>query len=386
VKSIFVNIAITKHTPYLNLKKYTKQFSYIMDAATNILIIPAEDNRWDEFIEQHPDGWVYHLSAWHRVLFKAFRHIKGQCLAIINTSDGQIIAGLPLFTVSSWLTGKRMVSAPFSTLITPLISNDNQIRPLLSYAHTLSSRNRCSRLEIRSMNSYSGLLPAGFREMSHFKHHAIDLSQPLDVIHKKLDRSCIRQRISRAEANCLEIKKGDSDSDMREFYNLYLITRRRVGRPPQPYKFFKAIWDELHPPGLCELVFARKDGKPLAGLILLKYKKRVSAEWAASDDTFKQISPNQFLFWAAIKDAKQNGFEVFDFGRTSISNKGLMDFKNRWGTAASDMFEIVFPEEKLTKKESDESSFVKKTISKVCRTAPDFLQEPLGILIYRHLG
>jgi hypothetical protein len=357
-----------------------------MSTELKIITIPIGDQRWDEFVEQHPDGWIYHLSAWHRVLLKSFGHIKGQCLAIIKDADDRIIAGLPLFTVSSWLTGKRMVSAPFSTLITPLTGKYEQIPLLLSNAQGLCSRNRCSRLEIRNMKSYAGVLPVGFLEVSCFKHHAIDLSQPVEALYKKLDRSCIRQRITRAEANNLVVRKGHSDSDMHEFYHLYLKTRRRVGRPAQPYKLFQTIRDELHIPGLCELIFACKDGKPLAGLLLLKYKKRVSAEWAASDETYKQISPNQFLFWEAIKDSKEKGFEIFDFGRTSVSNKGLMDFKNRWGALCSDMFEIYYPGEQHVKAESGETAFVKRTLSKVCRVAPDFLLETLGSIIYKHIG
>jgi hypothetical protein len=345
-----------------------------------------KDPRWDEFVKRHPDGWLYHLSAWKRVLEMSFGHIRGYCLVIIDQENNRIIAGLPIFFVTSWLTGKRMVSMPFSTLATPLVSADDQLPVLLSAARALCESRRCSRLEIRTMRSFSGSVPAGFSEVSGYCHHAIDLSQPLEVLYKKLDRSCVRQRITRAEANNLSVQKGNSDSDLRDFYRLYLMTRRRVGRPGQPFRFFQSIWNEFHASGLCELIFACKDGKRLAGLLLLKYKKRVSAEWAASDDVYKNLSPNQFLFWEAIKLAHDNGFAFFDFGRTAQSNKGLMDFKNRWGATISNMYEIYFPQGYCKKADSDEISLIKRAISKICRVAPDFLQEPIGGFIYKHLG
>lgn len=351
-----------------------------------ITIHSHEDPRWDEFVKRHPDGWLYHLSAWKRVLEMSFGHIKGYCLAIIDQENNRIIAGLPIFFVTSWLTGKRMVSMPFSTLATPLVNADDQIPMLLAAAQARCKSKRCSRLEIRSMRAFPGLIPDGFSEVSHYVHHVIDLSQPLETLYKKLDRSCVKQRIARAEINNLSVQKGISDSDLHDFYHLYLKTRRRVGRPGQPFRFFQSIWNEFYASGLCELIFACKDSRRLAGLLLLKYKKRVSAEWSASDETFKQISPNQFLFWEAIKAARDKGFTFFDFGRTAQSNKGLIDFKNRWGATVSNMYEIYFPQRYRKKANTDESSPIKRAISKICRVAPDFLQEPIGGFIYKHLG
>jgi len=37
------------------------------------------------------------------------------------------------------------------------------------------------------------------------------------------------------------------------------------------------------------------------------------------------------------------GYQLFDFGRTSPLNKSLMDFKSRWGTEVRDLPEFVFP-------------------------------------------
>ena len=39
----------------------------------------------------------------------------------------------------------------------------------------------------------------------------------------------------------------------------------------------------------------------------------------------------------AIQEAKQNGLEVFDFGRSDWHNQGLITFKNRWGATQSNL-------------------------------------------------
>jgi hypothetical protein len=46
------------------------------------IIDPLKDGQWDEFIENHPLGWICHLSGWKRVLEKSFKHIRGYYLVL----------------------------------------------------------------------------------------------------------------------------------------------------------------------------------------------------------------------------------------------------------------------------------------------------------------
>jgi lipid II:glycine glycyltransferase (peptidoglycan interpeptide bridge formation enzyme) len=182
------------------------------------------------------------------------------------------------------------------------------------------------------------------------------------------------------------LRAGGSEEDLRAFYRLYVITRKRVGRPCQPYRFFREVWRRFHGAGRLALLLARKEDSCIGGLLAFKYKDRVSAEWAASDERYKNFSPNHILFWEAIKQACFEGYKVFDFGRTSKSNKGLMDFKNRWGTEVSDMYQLFFPMEVSRRLGGEEGSWIKSLVSAACRNAPHCLQPAIGGFIYRHLG
>ena len=94
------------------------------------LIDPITDPRWDKFVENHPFGWICHLSGWKQVLEKSFKHMKGYYFALLDNS-GNIQAALPIFEVKSWLTGNRLVSIPFATLCDPLISKSEEMAILL---------------------------------------------------------------------------------------------------------------------------------------------------------------------------------------------------------------------------------------------------------------
>jgi lipid II:glycine glycyltransferase (peptidoglycan interpeptide bridge formation enzyme) len=134
------------------------------------------------------------------------------------------------------------------------------------------------------------------------------------------------------------------------------------------------------------LLLAKKDGNAIAGLILFKFKNRLSAEFAVSDESFRDLSPNHFLFWDAIKLAYNEGCEIFDFGRTSPKNKSLMDFKKRWGTKVVELPQFFYPQKEAEKAGCVEESWKYEAMSKLCEKAPDCIQEFIGNFCYRHLG
>ena len=62
------------------------------------------------------------------------------------------------------------------------------------------------------------------------------------------------------------------------------------------------------------------------------------------------------IVWEAIKAAKKEGKEIFDFGLTPPDNKGLFDFKKRWGTEDNILNYYYYPDVTGYKKYITESS------------------------------
>jgi hypothetical protein len=350
------------------------------------LLDPAHDDRWDRFVQNHPFGWVCHLSDWKRVIEESFKHIKGYCLAIPDEAGKNIRAALPVFHVQSWLTGNRLVSAPFATLFDPLVGSGDELRLLLEGVCQLSDELKCSYVEIRTFHADSLMRSTRLGESRYFKHHYLTLDAPPEELRCGFHRTCVRQRISRAEKSDVKLKIGEEESDLVEFYKLQLMTRKRLGLPSQPYQFFKALWVAFHGSERMHLLLAQKNGMSISALLLFEFKDRFSAEFAASDETYKDCSPNHFLFWEAIKMASEKGCKMFDFGRTSPDNASLMDFKRRWGTQVIDISHFYFPAGFAKEMGSKEESWRYKVAGKVCGGAPDALQKIVGNFCYRHLG
>lgn len=349
-------------------------------------INPIKDTRWDRFVAENPCGWICHLSNWQRLLEHSFKHIKGHFIALVDAEDQSIKAGLPIYEVRSWLTGHRLVSAPFATIFDPLVSHDSQIQILLNNTIQLSKELDSSYVEIRTLQKGSSLVHGEFRPFEGFKYHYLDLSVSLDNLWKGFHRQSIRHKILKAEKYDIRVDFTDKKTDLDDFYRLYAIMRKKLSLPVQPYRFFTTMWDCLYPDGYFSLLMARKKNVAIGGLIVFNFKNQVSAEYLAYDVSSLNYYPNHILYWEAIRRAHEKGNAIFDFGRTSVLNTGLMVFKGRWGTKIVDIPTFFFPSGIARQKQNNEQSYRYRIIRIICQYIPKSMLRIFGELVYRHIG
>ncbi len=349
-------------------------------------IDPVKDERWDPFVKKHPFGWVAHLSGWKRVLETTFPHMKGHYFVIIDLQTNEIRAGLPVFEVRSWLTGNRLVSIPFATISDPLVSNAADLEALIAEATRLLEENNFSYLEIKSLQAVPFISKENLVDGCFFKHHYLDLTEGPEALWGNLNYKAVRYEINKAGKHNLTVRAAEGESDFAQFYRLYTITRKRLGLPSQPRPFFKTLWDTFAPSGNVAILLAEFEGSIIAAHFLLQFSGRVSAEAVGWDIGHSRTSPNHFLFWEGIRSACENGFRIYDFGRTSPNNRHLMNFKKRWGTQVADLHSFCHPLRSYSGIVDRESSRAYKLARLACRKAPDFSYPLIGKLCYRHLG
>lgn len=350
------------------------------------ILDPAQARRWDDFVRSHPHGLIGHLSEWQKVLERSFSHIKGYFLVLANASGVQIRAGLPLYLVSSPLTGRRLVSIPFATLSDPLASSWADMELLLGAARNLATDVKASRIEIRTLASAHLMGNSGYRKVNCFKHHFLTLDEPAEHLLKRFHYKSVRSTLNRCQRNGLELNMDSNHATLQCFFRFHISTRKRLGLPPQPFRFFERLWQVFSPLGMLKILGASYRGEPIASMILLRFKDRVSWEFIADHPQYRSLNPTHFLLWKAIKLAQAEGYKVFDFGRTSPNNLGLMDFKRRWGTVVTDLPQFWYPVTDSAYLENTEKSFKYRVTQKIVRNTPETLLPFLGELCYRHLG
>ncbi len=342
------------------------------------------DKRWDEFVGEHPWGWIYHLSDWATVLTKSFRHIQPFYLILRGNGSRVIQAALPLCLVRSWFTGSRLVSLPFATLCDPLVSSSEEFEVLFEEAIRLKNHLNADYIRINTLHTSNLMNEDRLKLRRFYKHHYLRIDREPERLKEAFHRTCIRQRIKRAERSQVTKRRGVGEEDVRSFYSLHLMTRKRKNLPPHPYRFFSEAWEVFNRSNRINLLLADYQKQSIGGIITFKYKNRVSTEYAASDERFKHLSPNHLLFWQAIQSAYNDGYNSFDFGRTSPEDKGLIDFKNRWGTEVVDIPEAYYP------KEASNTNYrnhpLVRYLGRAFSHLPNYFIKQIGHLAYRHLG
>ena len=351
------------------------------------IIDPYQDNRWDMFVENHPFGWIVHTSGWKKVLEQTFPHIKGHHLALIDTETNQIKAGLPIYEISSWLTGNRLVSIPFATIADVLTSNSQQSSLLINEAIRLLKQIKYSHIEIRTLGSSALVNNEQLRNNHDYKHHCLDITAGKEAIWNHFSYKSIRYEINKANKNKIKLKVAETENDLHTFYLLYSKTRKRLGLPSQPYLFFKILYNTFAKSNNINILLGLFEDNAIAGQLLFKYNGRISVEATGGNDDYRKISPNHFLFWEGIKLACAEGYKIYDFGRTSIHNTTLMDFKKRWGTTETDLYTYYYDHgENKIGTASRETSLSYTLMRYMCQKAPGPVQPMLSHFCYRHLG
>ncbi len=79
---------------------------------------PIQDTRWAELVKRHPAASVFHTIGW----LSALQYTYGYDPVAFTTSppDAPLKNALVFCQINSWLTGRRMVSLPFSDHCEPL--------------------------------------------------------------------------------------------------------------------------------------------------------------------------------------------------------------------------------------------------------------------------
>ncbi|MFC1831581.1 GNAT family N-acetyltransferase [Thermodesulfobacteriota bacterium] len=266
---------------------------------------------------------------------------------VTERTSGSIRAGLPLSLIRSPLRKRCLVSPPFSTLIDPLCNDESALQHLYSELPKLLTKNKISSMQFKTFLKTESVPPNVFIRDDKYCHHEVDLTQSEDKLMSSFNRSNVRNRIKKSLKSPLSLTYAKTHEQLKEFYKLYGLTRRRLGLPANPMKFFDALWIHLKEANQIELLLVYHEKHLVAGAFCLKYNKRISAEALAYDRDFIKMCPNHLLFWSIMLNAKTEGIILFDFGRTPLNNESLLTFKNRWGTKKSMLPIFSYPKSHL---------------------------------------
>jgi CelD/BcsL family acetyltransferase involved in cellulose biosynthesis len=335
------------------------------------------DAHWATLTIAQPEATIFHHPAWVELLKTCYGY-KPMLFVILGAS-GQPVATLPLMQIDSWLTGRRVVSLPFSDFCPPLTIDDASLVDLVDGLQSWRRQNKVSEIQIHwPLPGMDGVYPAE-TVARHITHLAPDSEQ----VFRSFAKTQIQQRIRKAERAGVSIRMSDSWEDLRLFYGLHLETRKRLGTPIQPLRFFRLLWVRLISQGLGFVLLAYKDSQLLAGAVFLHCNKTLTYKYSASKPAYWKLHPNNLLLWHAICWGCEHGYQVFDWGKTDLGNAGLREFKLGWGSEEQILHYSVLADY------PPKASAVGKAhllLTPLIQRSPAWVCRIMGELFYRHFG
>jgi hypothetical protein len=345
-------------------------------------IDPTQDPRWVEFIGTHPKASIFHSVAW----LTALRLTYGYEPVAFTTSPptGKLINGIVFCRVKSWLTGHRLVSLPFSDYCEPLCDTAQDLSFLVRYLQTAMDHQEWRYLEIRPVDANLGRTDDGINFLPAATHylHTVDLCPDLEAVFKGLDKDSVQRRVKRAQGAALVEKCGRSDDLLKDFYALFVTTRRRHRIPPSPLSWFRNL-------ARCQgealqVRLAYKDGTPIAAIITLQFRDTVYFKYGCSDARFNKFGAIPLLLWNAIAAAKSSRATTFDMGRTEDSDAGLLAFKSHWDRNPKTLIYWRYPD--TASAPSSDKGWKARLAKSAFSHMPNGLLTITGELLYRHIG
>ncbi len=370
------------------------------------------DPRWEKFVELHPDATIFHHPLWLQVLEREYD--QPRITLACEDNQGNLQAILPLlftrglpFGVGGNLVGRRLSSLPRTPLAGPLALTPEASAVLLRAAMKIVEKTRGQTLQIKALSalldgpvdglvqrpwrtSYAVTLPEERRKLG--QEECFRKFGPCETCSiLRFGNSANHRKVTWAvkKARSLEtsIEEAQSETELSEWYEIYLETMRRNCVPPRPYRLFEAFWDLLRPRGYMRLLVARDQTRSriIGGSILFTYRDNIFAGFAACREKDFPLHPNDLLHWVGIHDACRQGCRTYDFGETPGDAPDLARFKRKWNCSETQLWRYYYSPGETPDLDFDKSPLAKKIAARLWSCLPLQGTAVLGDWLYRCL-
>ena len=387
------------------------------------IIDPTNYSGWNDLLLAAPGASFFHTAEWAKVLSDAYDYQPYYFAEIENSTLKTL---LPLMEVKSFLTGKRGVSLPFTDFCPPVAGSSSEFMKALGEAVRLGKQRGWKTLELRGGQEFlsdaaisrqaPSLQPSAFRLQASqppavspapctlhpapsaansissafslqpsasisFITHELNMNTDSEAVFSGF-RESTRRNIRKAEKEGVRANVDSSHDAVKAFYRLNCATRKKHGLPPQPFRFFEAVFRQILSKDRGMIVLAWYRESVIAAAVYFHFRDRVVFKYGASDGRYQHLRPNNLVMWAAVRCYAQKGFRSLHLGRSDRDHEGLLQFKRGWGAEEAtlnyykyDLAQQAFlPEKNL------------KTSYPALKITPLPLLKLAGRLLYRHVG
>jgi CelD/BcsL family acetyltransferase involved in cellulose biosynthesis len=334
--------------------------------------------------KQAKDASFFYSEAWLNLITRLYKH---PIVPLLTTNQaGQTTGFLPLCSVQSPLTGRRLIGLPYSDYYPLLASDDKTANDLIDQAIDLAQRQKVRYLELRTGPNEILAKRTDLVENNSLVRPLISLPGDPDTAWSNLRRTQ-RQHVKKSRELGVKVRVAQQREDVAHYYRLHVQTYcQKHGVLAQPAQFFYGMWDSLAADGKMQLLLAEYEGRAIAGMILLMSdNKTFRYAYGATDKRYLYLAANNLFMWTAIKWGCENGYQVLDMGSTARDDEGAMEFKRRWGAIPEPLPYYYYYPAAIGLVAKSEKSQTRHFLSSCWKHLPTAITGPLGGQLYRHM-
>ncbi len=282
---------------------------------------------WNQFLSQHPSAHLLQTGEWGELKsafgWEPVRVISGDVGAQI------LFRKLPLgFTVG--YIPKAMNSDQLS------VSSEqfwNEINSICKQHRAIFLKLEPDLWNDQQLETWNLKLETSPHNIQPPRTIVIDIKGEDEQILAKMKQKT-RYNIRLAEKKGVTVRAWD---DIESFHRLMLVTGGRDGFRVHSLEYYKRAYELFHPKGMCEILVAEYEGKPLAALFVARNGNRAYYLYGASTDEERNRMPTYLLQWEAMKWAKARGCEEYDLWGVPDEDEATLEsnFESRhdglWG-------------------------------------------------------
>ncbi|MFP4244373.1 MAG: FemAB family XrtA/PEP-CTERM system-associated protein [Ectothiorhodospira sp.] len=283
-----------------------------------VSLTPDREEAWDAFVEGCDEATFFHRAGWRRVLEQAFGHPTHYLCA---ESGGRIRGVLPLGHVKTRLFGNALISVPFCV-----------------YGGVAAEDAEAEGALIRAARDLAGSLGVDYLELRHRRRRLPDwpCKEDLYVTFRKAmdpDPEVNLKAIPRKQRAMVRkgIQRGlvsETGTGVQRFFPIYADSVRRLGTPVFARKYFQALMDTFG--DAAQVTTVSHGGRPVSSVLSFLFRDEVLPYYGGGTMEARSLAAFDFLYWEVMRRACEDGYRLFDYGR-SKRGTGSFHFKKNWG-------------------------------------------------------
>ena len=291
--------------------------------------------KWDAAIQRCPNTTAFQSLAWRDALAGAFKQLTPVYL-FIKQQDA-VIGGLPAFVFQP-IPGIRLWhSMPWNLFGGIYLTDNAPTNPeaLIAAVETAAGENGWCEIRWTLTPEHTTvygdfLTEAGYERTNHFTH-LLKTDGDVDALWHAYNKR-VRGAVRKAEKSGVAVTDTDSEAALSTFYDMYLMTVKRLGGTPKPQSLMQTLLQRK----IAKLAIATYRDTIIAGLLYLHFNRTVTLWCEASVPAFLKYRPNNAIFHYIITQACREGYEWIDFGASPPENAGLIAHKEQYRATRTD--------------------------------------------------